>query len=326
MICKKICAYEQGKVKLLDSELGEIGNDEILVKTLFSTVSPGTELAWINHMENTPGVYPYFPGYSCCGKIEKIGKDVKDLEIGDVVTANVSHCSRFIQKASKCIKIPSPVDFLEASAFRLASISLQGIRKADIQIGDDVAVLGLGAIGNLAAQLAFVAGAGKVVAFDFVESRRVLAHSCGILYCKENGNTPDNENAFNVVIEATGNPKAVVTALKMVKPLGTVILLGSTRGLVDGLNVYADIHRKGITVIGAHEMHRAHSEQDCFGHFKSNVIDEQTIINLLAEKRICIRPLISEVEKPGNAQTVYDKLGARNSSWILVSFDFNGEV
>ncbi|WP_320128616.1 zinc-binding alcohol dehydrogenase [uncultured Sphaerochaeta sp.] len=325
MYCKKICAYEPGKVKLIEVELGEIKDDEVLVKTLFSTISPGTELAWINHMENTPGQYPYYPGYSCSGRIEKIGKEVQDFSIGDRVVANVPHCSYFIEKAEKCTKIPSCIDSLEASAFRLASISLQGIRKADIQIGDAVAVLGLGAIGNLAAQIAHVAGAGKVVGFDFIESRRENAVSCGIKYCKENGNDPENLNAFNVVVEATGNPKAVLTALHMAKPLGTVVLLGSTRGLVDGLNVYADIHRKGIQVIGAHEMHRAQSDRDCFGHFRSHKIDEQTIINLLAEKRIQLLPLINEVSAPENAQVVYDRLAARNSSLILVAFAFNEE-
>ena len=67
MKADKICAYEKGKVRLESCEVKPPGENEVLIKTLFSTISPGTELAWLNHMENTPGEYPYYPGYSCCG-------------------------------------------------------------------------------------------------------------------------------------------------------------------------------------------------------------------------------------------------------------------
>lgn len=78
MRADKICAYEKGKVKLEHYEAAKPKENEVLVKTMFSTISPGTELAWLNHMENTPGEYPYYPGYSCCGRIEGIGSGTAD--------------------------------------------------------------------------------------------------------------------------------------------------------------------------------------------------------------------------------------------------------
>ena len=71
-----------------------------------------------------------------------------------------------------------------------------------------MAVLGLGPIGNLAAQLGFCAGAGSVTGFDFVEWRRVLAKKCGILRTEENGEDEAFDSVFDVVIEATGVPLA----------------------------------------------------------------------------------------------------------------------
>ncbi len=322
MKSEKICAFEKGKVELRTCNLPEPGNGEVLVKTLYSTVSPGTELAWINHMENTPGKYPYDPGYSCCGQVIKTGEGVNTLLEGDVIVSNQIHCSAFIAKEKNCTKVPEGISPMEASAFRLASISLQGIRKAEIQIGERVAVLGLGPIGNLAAQLAFVAGAGEVWGLDFVPWRRNLAGSCGITWLDENGEKEEHENAFAVVIEATGVPQAVNTALRMVKPLGRVILLGSTRGCTDGVNFYRDVHRKGITVTGAHEMHRSRSEEDRFGHFRSHKEDEETVIRLMAQGRIHLAPLISETARPQDAQDVYDRLSARREPLMLVSFDW----
>lgn len=325
MRADKICAYEKGKVKLEHYEAAKPKENEVLVKTMFSTISPGTELAWLNHMENTPGEYPYYPGYSCCGRIEGTGSGTADFKEGDLVVCNQIHCSGFAIESKKCTKIPAGITPCEASAFRLASISLQGVRKADIQLGDKAAVLGLGPIGNLAAQLGFCAGAGSVTGFDFVAWRRALAEECGILNTEENGEKEEFDSAFDVVIEATGVPQAIHTAFKMVKPLGKVVLLGSTRGNTDGVNFYRDVHRKGISVVGAHEMHRAQHESDQFGHFRSHKRDEETVVELLAQRRITLEPLISEITSPENAQAIYDRLLCKKDPLMLAAFDWSGK-
>ena len=148
----------------------------------------------------------------------------------------------------------------------------------------------------------------------------MLAKKCGILRTEENGEDEAFDSVFDVVIEATGVPQAVNTALKMVKPLGRVVLLGSTRGNTDGVNFYRDVHRKGIAVIGAHEMHRAQDERDQFGHFRSHQRDEETIIDLLAQRRIVLEPLISENAAPECAQTIYDRLLSKKEPLMLAAF------
>lgn len=110
MRADKICAYEKGKVRLESCEVKPPGENEVLIKTLFSTISPGTELAWLNHMENTPGEYPYYPGISCCGRLEEAGSGVRGLAAGDLVVCNQIHCSRFTADAQKCTKIPEKIN------------------------------------------------------------------------------------------------------------------------------------------------------------------------------------------------------------------------
>jgi threonine dehydrogenase-like Zn-dependent dehydrogenase len=59
-----------------------------------------------------------------------------------------------------------------------------------------------------------------------------------------------------VVIEATGRPDSVLAALRAAPVGARIVLLGSTRGIVSGIDVYSQIHRKAVTVIGAHQMTR----------------------------------------------------------------------
>ena len=59
MIAQRIKGYEQGHVMLENFSLTKPQKDEVVIKTVYSTISPGTELAWLDHMENTTSEYPY---------------------------------------------------------------------------------------------------------------------------------------------------------------------------------------------------------------------------------------------------------------------------
>lgn len=320
MLAERITGYRPGHVRLESFSPGSPKGNEVLVETIYSAISPGTELAWLHHMANTPGIYPYYPGYSCTGRILETGPLVTDLKPGSLVAVRASHCSHFLADSSSCIPIDTE-QLKPASAFRIASISLQGVRKADIQIGDRVAVLGLGAIGNFAAQLSQIAGAGEVIGFDLLEDRRSVASACNISHTMEKAGS-DLYNSFDSVIEATGSPSAINSALKLVRPLGNVVLLGSPRGLTEQVDFYTDVHRKGIQIIGAHESHRSANDQDRFGHFRSNHQDEQTVILFLQQKRLISDPLISELVFPEHAQAIYDRMLNKEPGLILAAFSW----
>lgn len=313
-------SYTEGKVRLVEQDLKDIGENEILLRCIYSTISPGTELAWIWHMSNTPGNYPYYPGYSSYCIVEKVGCNVCTVAPGDAVIARTFHCSFAVMDANQVTRVDKTVDPIAASSYRLASISLQSVRKADIQIGDNVAVIGLGAIGNFGAQISQIAGAINVTGFDMVDWRRHIAHDCGIISTEPE--TDDHVDEYDIVFEATGVPSVVNAAIEMVKPLGKIILLGSSRGLTDGVNFYK-VHRKGISIIGAHEMHRSHCFDDRFGHFRSNIEDESTIGKLMEHDKLIMRPLISDVVSPHVAQEAYNRLKDKQEKLILISFDWS---
>ena len=83
---KVIAAPEAGRVELQTVELDEnsLPPDCILVKTLYSAVSAGTECAWISGNSNNAGQkFPFYPGYSAVGQVVRVGADVKNFAAGD---------------------------------------------------------------------------------------------------------------------------------------------------------------------------------------------------------------------------------------------------
>jgi threonine dehydrogenase-like Zn-dependent dehydrogenase len=109
-----------------------------------------------------------------------------------------------------------------------------------------------------------------------------------------------------VVIEATGQPQAVVLAIQLAKRFGRVVILGSTRGSVDGINFYLDVHHKGLTILGAHNSSRP--KQDSHPGWWTMADDWRTSLKLLEWKRVTVAPLITHRFAATDAPKAYDLL------------------
>ena len=108
-------------------------------------------------------------GYSTAGIVTKLGEGVNDFTIGDVVACSgaqyAHHATRIKVSRQLCTKIPDDVPLHLAATVTLGAIAMQGVRQAEVSIGENVAVIGLGVIGQIAAQILITAGA-QVVGFD----------------------------------------------------------------------------------------------------------------------------------------------------------------
>src|SRR5439155_297343 len=113
--------------------------------------------------------------------------------------------------------------------------------------------------GNLGLQLSRLQGGFPMLGLDLDEGRRETAMACGADDCfdpAEAGTAAALDRLTEgrgpaVVIEATGNPAAVNESFALAGDGARVVLLASTRGLTEA-NFYRDVHRKGLTVLGAH--------------------------------------------------------------------------
>ncbi|OGG46046.1 MAG: hypothetical protein A3F84_01880 [Candidatus Handelsmanbacteria bacterium RIFCSPLOWO2_12_FULL_64_10] len=314
---RRVCWPEQGKVILEDFEVGAPGPGEALLRTEWTLISPGTEGAFLMGLPNTSGRYPNRPGYNYVGRVAGVGPGVEGLAVGDRVALHAGHASAAVAPADRVVKVPEGLSMEEAAFFCMGAISLQGVRKARVELGESVLVIGQGIIGNLALQLARLDGGMPVIGADVDEGRLAVARRCGAdqVIDATQGDLEGQVKALTggkgaaVVIEATGSPEAVAPAFQAAGWCGRVVLLASTRGETPSVNFYRDVHKKGLTVIGAHNSVRPGQESTAaFWTFKE---DAETVLRLLAAGRLNVRDLISvrlkAEEAPRGYQMVMDR-------------------
>ncbi|HEX6507528.1 MAG TPA: bi-domain-containing oxidoreductase [Chloroflexota bacterium] len=124
---------------------------------------------------------PMALGYSCAGTVIEVGAGITDIEVGDRVAcagAGAAHAEIASVGRNLVTRLPEGVD-VEAGAFAtLGAIALQGMRLAEVQLGETVAVIGLGLLGQLTVQMLRAAGC-VVVGMDILEARADLARQSG---------------------------------------------------------------------------------------------------------------------------------------------------
>ena len=243
----------------------------VLVEVSYSFISSGTELATIAHagkrafFTNVPEKIKKIMtslasngvdgtaalvrsklkgelqslGYSCSGKVIAVGKKVKKFKTGDLVAcagAGYAHHADIVCVPEHLVaKVHEEKWLLHASATTLGAIALQGIRRAQLQIGESVCVIGLGLLGQLTVQIARQAGC-TVVGVDLIRSRLDLAQKCGadVVYDGVNEEIQreiaylTNHHGVDVTIIAAASTSDVLVqqAVEVTRKKGKVIIVG----------------------------------------------------------------------------------------------------
>jgi len=126
---------------------------------------------------------PVSLGYSCAGRVIEVGSKVTKFKVGDRVACGggeyASHAEVNYVPRNLAVKIPGDVSFEEAAFVTLGAIALQGVRQADVRLGERVGVLGLGLIGLLTVQILKASGC-KVIGADIDEDKLKIAEDLGI--------------------------------------------------------------------------------------------------------------------------------------------------
>ena len=294
----KVLFIEQGIADVRECEMPAAGPGELLVRASVSLISPGTERAFLLGLANTLPHYPQGTGYSHIGEVVAVGDCVEGWEVGDRVASQANHCMYATVPALLCSPVPAGLSDERAAFFRLASIAMQAVRKARIELGEPVAVIGCGLIGLLAMQLARLNGGLPVLSID-KDPRRLefaAALNADAALPADGGlkaalvEQCDGEEP-GLVIEATGHPEAIPAAFSLARFGGRVVLLGSTRGDTEAVNFYRDVHKKGLTVLGAHES--ARPRLDSAPGWWTHQADQATALKLLAGGRLVVDPVMT---------------------------------
>ena len=318
---------QPGSIRLEPDELPPPAPDEVTVRTTKTLISPGTERAI---MLNLPGLavqYPKAVGYSHVGEIIQVGAEVHILRIGDRVASKSRHASHVLVKEALCHPIAPNLDDERATFFQLLATSLQAVRKTRLEVGEAAAVLGAGLVGQLALQVTRVAGALPTVAMDRHQARLKLAQQLGAdhIFSPDTAEkdilcTGVSAEGFPVAIEATGNPAALETACDITAFGGRIALLGSSRGATGFFDFYTRVHKKGITLIGAH-IDTAARLASAPGWWTLH--DEQhTALLLLKHGRVTVSPLITHRFHCSQITAAYDLLVEWNLDALGIVIDW----
>lgn len=288
--------------------------NEALVRTRATLISQGTERAFFLGMPDAAFTFPgpaY--GYSNVGEIVQLGAKVEGFKVGQRVACGAGHLSHFVMDTSFLLPVADSVADEEAVFFNLITIAMQGVRKGKVELGEPVVVLGAGMIGIFAMQLAKLQGALPAIVVDKDPGRAAFAKKLGadVAFLLSDQLPAEIEKACapigaSVVIEATGFPQPIVLAFQLARRLGRVVLLGSTRGETEKVNFYRDVHRKGLTILGA--QNGARPKTDSYAGWWTMADDWRTSLKLLELKRLSVQPLITHRFAAKDSPKAYDLL------------------
>ena len=204
-----------GKTTIVESPVPEVKQNTVLVNTVVSLISAGTERSLVNFGKasflnkarqqpekvkmvlekvGTDGLIttleavnsklgqPIPLGYCNIGVVSAVPIGSYEFKPGDRVVSNGPHADVVRVSKKLCVRIPDEVDNEEAAFTVVASIGLQGIRLIEPRLGEAVAVIGVGLIGLLTVQLLLAQGC-RVLAIDFDEQNLELAKMFGAEVC-----------------------------------------------------------------------------------------------------------------------------------------------
>jgi len=184
---------------------------------------------------------PLALGYSCAGEVLEIGEGVADVRVGDLVacagSGQANHAEIVCVPKRLCVKLPGGLSTERAAFATVGAIALQSLRVADLRLGDNVVVLGLGLIGLLVAQLLRASGC-RVFGLDIDSSRLALAQDSGWAEtCAADApNVTERVLAWSdgvgadvvIITAATDDAGPVSTAGELCRRKGRVIVVGRT--------------------------------------------------------------------------------------------------
>jgi 2-desacetyl-2-hydroxyethyl bacteriochlorophyllide A dehydrogenase len=323
------------------------GPAEVLVRTWYSGISAGTELATYR------GTNPYldrrwdperalflsggttfsYPldvwGYSEVGVVEAVGHDVTNFAVGDVVWGMWGHRSHAVLSVERLAghKLPAGLDPMVGTFDRVGAVALNAVLAAGAFLGETVVVFGQGVIGLLTTQL--LAGQGiEVLAVDAIPARLEWAERFGATPMLADGDVAlrvwqqtDGRGADRV-IELTGVYPALHEAIRCAGVDGTVVAGGFYQGPATALRLGEEFHHNRVRLVPSQigavptVLRRRWTRQRL----------DTTVMQLCARRRLDPLPLVTHVLPAERAAEAYEMLDDPPADLLQVILDFRPEA
>lgn len=274
-------------------------------------------------------------GYCNAGRVIEVGSGVTGFAAGDRVVSNGKHAEVVSVPQNLCAKIPDSVSDEEAAFTVLAAVALQGIRLVQPTLGETVVVTGLGLIGLITVQLLKANGC-RVLGLDFDPSKIEMAKRFGaeVVDLAAGQDPVPAALAFSrgrgvdavIVTASTKSSEPMHQAALMCRKRGRIVLVGVT-----GLELSrADFFEKELTFQvscsygpGRYDPNYEDKGNDYpVGYVRwTEQRNFEAVLDMMAEGRLDVKPLISHRFDIGEAEKAYDLVGGSGPSLgIILSY------
>lgn len=320
------------RLDAVDVDADDLASTEVVVRTHVTLLSGGTEGAFFQGMPlpgSAPRPFPWSTGYANVGEVIAAG-DHASVDEGDLVYTLGHHAThvRVDTAHELCVAVPDGLEPEVAVFARLITVPLATVRTARARAGDPVAVVGLGLVGNLAAQVSQAAGM-PTLAVELVPERRELAARCGVRNVVDPTDGDSLRPEHVLVIEATGTAGGSMTALELARLGGEVSLVGTpwvADPSIAASDVFRAVHLRYVTLRSgwewqlplddiagqAHAVHQPGSVTHSTGYS----------FDLLRSGQVRVRDLITHRVTPDQCQQVYTRAVDGRDEQLGVIFDW----
>lgn len=336
---KKLIAIEPRVASLVDYEDRQIDNHEVKIKVEFAAPKHGTEVVdfrgispfieeefseeWKMFMPRGEGAKPgivfgeFQLGNMVVGKIIEKGTDVTEYELGDTVCTYGPIMETIIANGVdnyKLRKMPNSDKWKNAVCYDPAQFAMSGVRDANVRAGDYVVVVGLGAIGQIAIQLAKKAGASIVIGVEPNSNRREIAIRNGADYCFDpmacdvgfEIKKVTNKMGADSIIETSGHETALQSALKGIAYGGIISFVAFAKPF-SSLNLGREAHFNNAKIIFSRassepnpdypRWNRKRIEDTCWDLLMNGYLNCEDIIDPIVSFETCAEAYMKYVDQ-----------------------------
>jgi len=365
---------KNGEMKILEVPVPVLSKGHLLVKVYYSLVSAGTEGSTVktarkgligkakerpqqvkqvlDTLKTQGPVQTYRAvmkkldaysslGYSCVGEVIDTAPDVLEFQTGDLVACgglSASHAEIISVPVNLCVKLDPETDLKQASYNTLGAIALQGVRQADLRLGESCAVIGLGLLGQITALLLKASGV-RVIGVDIDSAMVDIAGQ----HCLDLGIQRDSEGIEGKIFgftEGIGCDAVIITAASLsLDPInfagaisrkkGTIVVVGA---VPTGFDREPHYYKKELQL----KMSCSYGPGRYDPLYEEKGIDYppayvrwtekrnmQAFQELVLKKMLDVSYLTTHIFKLENAPEAYDMMMARSESFIGILIEYD---
>jgi predicted dehydrogenase/threonine dehydrogenase-like Zn-dependent dehydrogenase len=360
----------RGRVNVLDLPVPHLGPDQVLVQSHYSLISSGTEIGtlsktplelvkqtvsdpWMRravkqtvfatgvtqtarrvwHEMTTPREI----GYSGAGTVLALGENLEGFQIGQTVAyAATGHAEITAPAINHVVPVPDGVDLRHAAFVTVGGIAIQGLRRADLQFGETVAVYGLGLVGQLCARIALAAGC-VVVGVDISPRANQQARSAGVSLVVDPTEPEWKRRVLDftgkhgvdatIVCASSDSPEIINSSMEITRRQGRVVVVGYVRLDIHPKNfLQREIDLRYSRAYGPGSYHTGYEKGRLdypFGYVRwTEKRNLEEFVRLLSTGAVSVEPLIGAVYDVDDAQEAFDAVRERSLPGIaaLISY------